>query len=61
MSENKIERHLRLSMRGSMSWMSELCLENMNQDGKSRSYVELLLGREEESGMEGIGGSVSRR
>ena len=31
--------------------MNELCLGNRNQDGKSRSYVELLLGGEKEVGM----------
>ena len=51
MNENNIEKHLRLSMRGWTNWTKQLCLGNRNQDGKSRSYVELLLGREEERGM----------
>ena len=34
-----------------MNWMNGLCLGNRNQGGKSRSYVELLLGREEKRGM----------
>ena len=38
-------------MRGWRNWTNKLCLGNGNQDGKSRSYVELLLGREEERGM----------
>lgn len=49
--EYNMETHLRLSMRGWMSLMSVLCLRNMNEDGKSRSYEELLLVREEERGM----------
>ena len=49
--EYNMETHLWLSMWGWMSWMSVLCLRNMNEDGKSRSYEELLLVREEERGM----------
>ena len=50
-NENNMEKHLRLSMRGWRNWKNELCLKNMNQEGKSRSYVELLLGREDERGV----------
>ena len=45
-NENNMEKHLRLSTRGWTNWMNELCLANRNQDGKSRSYVELLFARE---------------
>ena len=43
-------------MRGWRNWTNELFLRNRNQDGKCRSYVEFLLGREEERGIgSGVG------
>ena len=50
-NENNMKKHLRLSMRGWTNWMSEMCLDKRIQDGKSKSFVDLRFGREEETGI----------